>query len=100
MGTYTEYFKISCRALSICWAGAETIFLLQYVWWRAFFYGIATGKYTALIDINSFGEANAEMVFWIVITPIIVYGSYLNLIPILQDFDKIYLKTMKKKDEK
>jgi hypothetical protein len=96
MGKYFEYFKIACRLLSIGWAGAETIVLLQYAWWRAFFYGLATGKYTVLIDINSFGEANAEMVLWIIITPIIIYGSYLNIIPIIRDFDKIYLKNLEK----
>lgn len=97
MDKFVEYFKLSCRILSICWASTETILLLQYVWWRAFFYGLATGKYTALIDINSHGEANIEMVFWIIITPIIIYGSYLNIIPIIRDFDRIYLKNDDKK---
>jgi hypothetical protein len=98
MGNLLEYFKLACRILSIGWTGAETLVLLQYVWWRAFFYGLQTGSYTALIDINSFGEANSEMVFWIIITPLIIYGSYLNILPILRDFDRIYLKTYDKKD--
>ena len=97
MNVHIQYFKLICRALSIGWAGAETIILMQYVWWRAFFYGLSTGNFTALIDINSFGEANTEMVFWIVITPIIIYGSYLNIIPILQEFDKILVEKYSKR---
>lgn len=97
MNKYKEYFKLACRALSIGWAGTESVLLLQYVWWRAFFYGIETGNYVAMIDINRYGEAYPEMVFWIIITPIIIYGSYLNLIPILRDFDDIMLEKYGKK---
>jgi len=97
MNVYIQYFKLACRALSIGWAGTETILLLQYVWWRAFFYGLDSGNFVAMIDINSYGEAHIEMVFWIFITPIIIYGSYLNIIPIIQDFDKIYTKNYDKK---
>ena len=87
MNKYKEYFKLSCRILSIGWAGTET----------AFFHGINTGNFMAIVDINSFGEAYPEMVFWIILTPVVIYGSYLNIIPIFADYDKVAFEKYSKK---
>lgn len=53
----------------------QTFGVLALVWFTAYF-----GPYMAVIvNINEYGEAIPELIMWFIITPVCVYGAYLNL---------------------
>lgn len=56
----------------------ETFGLLALTWFTAFF-----GPYMAVVvKINEYGEAIPELIMWFVITPVCIYGAYLNFVEI------------------
>ena len=79
MNTYTNKFNSICQTLSIFWGASQTLIVMQAAWFSAFFHGLNTGIWTATIDINLHGEAYLELLLWCIMTPVILYGSYLNI---------------------
>ncbi len=74
--------------MSVLWASGETVVVMQWTWFSAFFNGISDGNYITHVNINAVGEAYPELILWIIVTPIIVYGSYLNIKLICKSYDE------------
>jgi len=79
-------FDLFCKLCSISFPFGETFFLLGPIWFSAFF----GPNMSALVTINECNEAIPEMIMWIVLIPICVYGLYLNVGSILKDDAKRY----------
>lgn len=70
-----KYFNMMCKAYSMLFCFAQTYLLLFPMFAFAFF----SNTMECLLRINIYGEANVEMVFWLVSFPFIIYGVFLNM---------------------
>jgi|WetSurMetagenome_2_1015567.scaffolds.fasta_scaffold514075_3 hypothetical protein len=77
-----EYFKLGCKLYSVLFCFAQTYLLLMPM----FIFAYMSGTYQCIMDINSRGEATAEMIFFAVASPFIIYGIYLNMMDAVEYF--------------
>jgi len=72
---YIKYFNNFCQLLSLLTTFFQTFIALLFTWISAY---VSPSK-SILITIDRLGEAFPELIMWIIITPICIYGLYLNL---------------------
>jgi|WetSurMetagenome_2_1015567.scaffolds.fasta_scaffold217494_4 hypothetical protein len=82
--TTKEWAKALIKLYTILYTFTYTTLILLPMFLLAYF----SGTYKCTMEINLMGEANIEMVEWIIVTPILVYGSYLIAIDILDILDE------------
>ena len=81
---YRKSFDECCQLLSLFLTFGE-LFVLLLIWVEAYF----TLDKATIVYINRFGEAFPELVLWIVILPICVYGFFLNFKVIMKSFRQV-----------
>jgi len=72
---FKEHFDKWCQQLSLLITFSETFGALLTTWIFAYL----NPSKSILVTINAMGEAIPELIVWIIITPICIYGFYLNL---------------------
>lgn len=80
---YKKTFDECCQLLSLLLTFGE-LFVLLLVWVEAYF---SLDKAT-IVYIDRFGEAFPELILWIVILPICIYGFYLNFRVIMNQYQR------------
>lgn len=73
--------KWLCKLYSVGFCLCQTYLLLFPMFMLAW----SNGSYISELRINMYGEANIEVIFWIVSFPIVMYGFYLNMADILNE---------------
>jgi hypothetical protein len=53
-----------------------------------FLMAYTSGTYLCVMDINRVGEANIELVMWIIVLPVLIYGTLLLCQDVLNIFDE------------
>jgi hypothetical protein len=72
---FTNKFKKYCRLYNIFIPSAVSL-IPFWMWYESWMNG---GTKLFMIDINMYGEAISELILFVVILPMIVYGMYLNV---------------------
>jgi succinate dehydrogenase/fumarate reductase cytochrome b subunit len=72
---FKQRFDRWCQRLSLLITFGETFIALLSTWVIAYM----NPSKSVLVTINNMNEAVPELIMWIIITPICVYGLYLNL---------------------
>ena len=88
-------FKFICKLLSIGIPLMQTFGLLALVWFTAYF----GPSMAVVVTINDYGEAVPELIMWIIITPICLYGAYLNIQELLSNDTRMRRMYKYMKDE-
>jgi hypothetical protein len=73
---FTNKFKKYCRLYNIFIPAAVS--LIPFLMWYETFMNGGTKIYK--INVNGYGEAIPELILFVIILPLIVYGMYLNVI--------------------
>ena len=68
-------FDIFCMAFALFVPFFETFCVLLNTWTLAF---MNPPTYSIMVYVNNYGEAYPELIMWIILFPICVYGIYLN----------------------
>lgn len=82
-----KQINYTCQLASILLASLETLLVLQGTWFEAYFNGLSTGTYRVIVYINNWGEAVPELYLWFIMTPVIIYGSLLNIIMVYNAYE-------------
>jgi succinate dehydrogenase/fumarate reductase cytochrome b subunit len=72
---FKQRFDRWCQRLSLLITFGETFIALLSTWVIAYM----NPSKSVLVTINNMNEAVPELIMWIIITPICIYGFYLNL---------------------
>jgi len=72
---YKQSFKVWCQRLSLLITFGETFIALLSTWIIAYL----NPSKSVVVYIDNMHEAIPELILWIIITPICIYGFYLNL---------------------
>jgi hypothetical protein len=82
--TTKEWAKALIKLYTILYCFTYTTLILLPMFLLAYF----SGTYQCTMQINLVGEANIEMVEWIIVTPFLIYGAYLISIDIMNILDE------------
>lgn len=74
MNVLVRYFNFLCQMMALglpmfqYYFGYGTMFMMAY----------SNKDFRVIMDINHYGEANLEIALWIIQTPFMIWGLYLN----------------------
>ena len=86
--TLKQKFDLLCQEFSLLTTFGLTFIVLAQCWFTAYFHS----SMSVLITINEYGEAIPELILWFVMTPICVYGLYLNYRMVCIEWRDLYHK--------
>jgi uncharacterized membrane protein len=81
---FRKYFDAMCSLYAILFLFIQVYLLLLPLFLSAYF----NGTYQSVLSINKYGEAQIEMIFWVVSFPFIIYGVWLNCRSAVSQFDR------------
>jgi hypothetical protein len=78
-----KYFKLYCEVTGILYPVG-----MMFLFTDTFMLAYNSGVYKCLVDINKYGEADFEIIMVMLLTPIALYGAYLDVKLIVEDFER------------